>query len=72
VLAKKPATPAQKRYMALYLCESRALERRRGDFAHLELGKGCVRFKSMADLPVEATRALLAEAAEEARQEGAD
>lgn len=61
------AIGAQKRYFALYLCESQALERQRADFAHLDLGKGCIRFRSFDELPADEAKDLLAAAADEAR-----
>jgi len=57
------AIACQKRYLALYLCESDALERHRPAFAHLNLGKGCIRFARLRDLPRAAARKLLREAA---------
>ena len=57
------AIAAQKRYLALYLCESRALDRQRRDFSHLDVGVGCIRFRSTSELPLAASRTLLGVAA---------
>lgn len=56
---------AQKRYFSLYLCTSRALDTHRADFAHLDVGKCCIRFRSPDDLPEPATRSLLRAARKE-------
>jgi len=53
----KPTTPSA--YVA-------ALERHRSKFAHLDVGKGCIRFRSVAKLPLPESRTLLADAAAEA------
>ncbi len=65
--ARVCAIAAQARHFSLYLCESPALERHRGEFEHLDLGKGCIRFRSFDDLPKATTRKLLREAARDAR-----
>jgi uncharacterized protein YdhG (YjbR/CyaY superfamily) len=55
------AFAAQKNYLALYLC---GLGANRKEFARLNCGKGCVRFKKLEELPLEAvTKVLLAAAA---------
>ena len=55
------AFAAQKNYLALYLC---GLGANRKEFAGLNCGKGCVRFKKLEELPLEAvTKVLLAAAA---------
>ena len=55
------AVGAQKRHLALYVCEAPALERHRARFAHLDVGKGCIRFEALADLPLGHVRAMLRE-----------
>lgn len=59
------AIAAQKHHFALYVCETDVLERHRADFADLDLGKGCIRFRRVEDLPRRAARRLLREAARE-------
>ena len=41
------AAASQKRYLALYVCELESLDRHRGAFAHLDVGKSCIRFKTI-------------------------
>lgn len=60
------AAAAQKRHLALYVCESSALERHRQAFAHLDLGRGCIRFRSLDELPRKETSRMLREAGAEA------
>ena len=59
------AIAAQKRHFALYVCATDALERHRDDFAHLDVGKGCIRFVCVDDLPRGAARRVLRESARE-------
>ena len=61
------AIAAQKQYLALYVCETDALDDFRGDFAHLNVGKGCIRFKRLEDLPRKPATAVLREAAKRIR-----
>jgi len=56
---------SQKRHFALYVCELGVLDQYRDDFAELDVGKGCIRFAHVADLPRTAARKLLREAARE-------
>jgi len=56
---------AQKRHFALYVCELDVLDQYRDDFAALDVGKGCIRFAHVADLPRTAARKLLRAAARE-------
>jgi uncharacterized protein YdhG (YjbR/CyaY superfamily) len=60
----------QKHHVALYLCEIKALERHRDAFGHLDCGKGCIRFRDLDDLPLDAVRDLLEDAADEVRGVG--
>ena len=55
------AVGAQKRHFALYVCEAPALDRYRDRFAHLDVGKGCIRFRALADLPLDDVRVMLRE-----------
>ena len=59
------AISAQKRYFALYLCDTDALDRHRAAFEHLNVGKGFIRFAHMKDLPRGAARRMLLEATRE-------
>jgi uncharacterized protein YdhG (YjbR/CyaY superfamily) len=54
---------AQKTHMALYVCYSDAVENHRERLGKLICGKGCVRFKRLADLPLDAVSDILREAA---------
>jgi uncharacterized protein YdhG (YjbR/CyaY superfamily) len=57
------AMAAQKRYLCLYVCDVEIVDRYRAELAHLNLGKGCIRFQRFADLPVETIEALVKDAA---------
>lgn len=50
---------AQKQYLALYLCETDVPEHHREAFAHLDVGKSCIRFKSLEDLSERDVRQVL-------------
>jgi len=54
------AFASQKHYMSLYV-EPRTLDSRREELRHLNLGKSCVRFKHIDQLPLEIVRTILAE-----------
>jgi uncharacterized protein YdhG (YjbR/CyaY superfamily) len=54
------AFASQKHYMSLYV-EPRNLDRHRTDLQHLDLGKSCIRFKSLEQLPLETVRTMLGE-----------
>jgi uncharacterized protein YdhG (YjbR/CyaY superfamily) len=56
------AFASQKNYMALYLSDTDLLETYRQRFGKLNLGKSCIRFRKLEDLPLEVTRELLQEA----------
>jgi hypothetical protein len=60
------AIAAQKHHLALYVCQPELLARHREAFSHLDVGKGCIRFRHLADLPRTATRKLLRETARDA------
>ena len=57
------AFASQKRYMSLYM-EPRILDRHRAELKHLDLGKSCIRFKSIDQLPLDIVRQMLQETAE--------
>jgi uncharacterized protein YdhG (YjbR/CyaY superfamily) len=61
------ALAAQKHYLALYLCEPDLVARHRKRIGKASFGKGCIRFRSLADLDLAAVEALLREVAERAR-----
>lgn len=54
---------AQKSYFGLYICNPALLDDHREALSGLNLGKGCIRFKSLSDVPESAIRALLLDAA---------
>ena len=54
------AFASQKRYMSLYV-EPRILDRHRADLQHLNLGKSCIRFKQLEQLPLDTVRTILEE-----------
>jgi uncharacterized protein YdhG (YjbR/CyaY superfamily) len=54
---------SQSRHLALYICNPAVMDRHRKALAHLDLGKGCIRFKRLEDLPIEAVEKLLREVA---------
>lgn len=58
------AIAAQKRYFCIYLCEAEALNQHRRAFAGLNLGKSCIRFRRISQLPIEDVERVLLEAAE--------
>jgi uncharacterized protein YdhG (YjbR/CyaY superfamily) len=55
------AFASQKNYMALYISDTDLLEKYRGRFGKLSLGKSCVRFRKLEDLPLDITEELLKE-----------
>ena len=52
------AFASQKRYMSLYV-EPRILDRHRTELQDLNLGKSCIRFKSIDQLPLGTVRTVL-------------
>jgi uncharacterized protein YdhG (YjbR/CyaY superfamily) len=54
------AIASQKHYMSLYV-EPRVLDRHREELHHLSLGKSCIRFKSIEQLPLDTVRRILSE-----------
>jgi uncharacterized protein YdhG (YjbR/CyaY superfamily) len=56
------ALASQKNYMALYISDTDLLEKYRGRFGKLNLGKSCIRFRKLKDLPLDVTEELLQEA----------
>ncbi len=51
---------SQKAGMSLYTCDGELLENYREEFSGLDLGKGCIRFKKLEQLPMDTLRTLVA------------
>jgi len=60
---------SQKQYMAVYCC-SEVVDKHRSRLGKLNCGKGCIRFRKLEDLPLDAVSDILAETAQmlEARE----
>ncbi len=56
------ALASQKHYMAIYICYSPVMNRYRKQLAKLDVGKGCIRFRHYADLPLDVIEKMIAEA----------
>jgi len=56
------AIASRKQYMALYV-HTRLLPKYRSQFEGLSMGKECIRFRHLDELPLDAVRNLLEEAA---------
>jgi uncharacterized protein YdhG (YjbR/CyaY superfamily) len=56
------AFAAQRNYLALYVLDPEVVEKFRRELGGLSSGKGCIRFRRYAQLPVEPVRRMLAEA----------
>jgi uncharacterized protein YdhG (YjbR/CyaY superfamily) len=54
------AMAAQKHYMSLYL-DTELVEKYRSKLDHLNLGKSCVRFRKLEDLPLDVIQKILKE-----------
>ena len=54
------AFASQKHHMSLYL-NANLVDRYRGDLAGLSVGKSCIRFRRLDDLPLETIQAMLRE-----------
>jgi uncharacterized protein YdhG (YjbR/CyaY superfamily) len=57
------AFASQKHYMSLYM-ETRIMDRHREELQHLDLGKSCIRFKKVEQLPLDTVRTMLKETIE--------
>jgi uncharacterized protein YdhG (YjbR/CyaY superfamily) len=55
------ALASQKNYMALYVCESDLVKSHLTTLGKVSCGKGCIRFKRLADLNLSAVESLLRE-----------
>ena len=54
------AFASQKRYVSLYV-DIELLEKHRQELEHLDLGKSCIRFKRIEQLPLDVVRTILSE-----------
>ena len=54
------AAASQKHYVSLYM-DVELVEEHRGELAHLDVGKSCIRFKKIEDLPMDTIRQILEE-----------
>jgi uncharacterized protein YdhG (YjbR/CyaY superfamily) len=54
---------AQKNYFSLYVCETRVVAKHAKALAHLDVGKGCIRFKKIEQLPKKEMLEILKESA---------
>jgi uncharacterized protein YdhG (YjbR/CyaY superfamily) len=52
------AFASQKHYMSLYM-DTEIVGRYRGDLDNLSIGKSCIRFKRLEDLPLDTVRLML-------------
>lgn len=57
------AFASQKHYMSLYV-DMNLVEKYRAELAGLSVGKSCIRFRKLEDLPMDAVRAILEETLE--------
>ncbi|HXX77004.1 MAG TPA: DUF1801 domain-containing protein [Ktedonobacteraceae bacterium] len=55
------AFASQKNYMSFYLLDGEIVEKNRHLFEGLSVGKGCIRFKDISQLPEPAIRTMLRE-----------
>jgi len=56
------AFASQSNYMALYVCDTAVVEKHRKALKKLSVGKSCIRFKSLDDLPLNVAATILEEA----------
>ncbi len=54
---------SQKNYMSLYICDVDIVKAYEKELEHLDVGKSCIRFKEIGDLPPCTVEAMLKEAA---------
>ena len=59
---------SQKHHLALYICQWDAMNKFRGKLGKANYGKGCVRFKKLADLSLDGVKELIEFAAAGAQQ----
>ena len=58
---------SQKRYLALYVCDAGVVDAHRERLGKLDCGKGCIRFRKLADLPLGVAADILRSAADRRR-----
>ena len=56
------AMASQKNHMALYVCEPEIVDAHRDALGKLNSGKGCIRFRTLEELPVDAITTIVREA----------
>ena len=56
------ALASQKNYIALYICESDAVETHRSALGKLNCGKACIRFRKLEELPLDVIENILRDA----------
>jgi uncharacterized protein YdhG (YjbR/CyaY superfamily) len=62
------AFASQKNYMALYVCESDIVKAHLAQLGKVSCGKGCIRFKRLADLNLKSVESILREVLERRKQ----
>jgi len=62
------ALASQKNYMALYVCESDIVKAHLPQLGKVSCGKGCIRFKRLADLNLISVESILREILERRKQ----
>ena len=62
------ALASQKNYMSLYVCESDIIQAHLPQLGKVSCGKGCIRFKRLADLNLSSVESLLQEILELRKQ----
>lgn len=62
------AAASQKHYISLYM-DVDLVEKHRAELAHLDVGKSCIRFKKIEDLPMGTVKEILVETVEKQQSE---
>jgi len=62
------ALASQKNYMALYVCEGDIVKTHLPQLGKVSCGKGCIRFKRLADLNLSSVESILREVLERRKQ----
>ena len=57
------ALASQKNHMAVYVCDPEVVDAHRDALGKLNSGKGCIRFRKLEELPLDAISEILKEAA---------
>ena len=55
------ALASQKQHMAFYVMDKPVVEKHRARLGKLDIGRGCIRFRKLEDLPADVTAAIVAE-----------